>query len=226
MHQSNLTTSRDEWLAENTFYCERLRARLTPEQCRRNRERPEIDFNEDRPMRPRECNGCPGQPKMEKKVMPRMKKATNPAVWTPKPAAPTVDDPGTITLPSGEKFTPVTVRPASTLNNTECFLVHKNKTNACLQFSVKAADSFIKNTTFVKFYKGKDENTVLLELLTGEFTWPSTDMFKVLNASKKRVRSLRISAMRLLNAGVLFVGRYSLERIPGRENLLLAKKVG
>jgi len=45
-----------EWMQDNTFYCERLRCHLTPEQCRANRER-ETRWFKGLPM-PEACEKC------------------------------------------------------------------------------------------------------------------------------------------------------------------------
>ena len=44
MEQAQENISREEWLAQNTGWCERLRARVTPQQCTENRKRAKTDF--------------------------------------------------------------------------------------------------------------------------------------------------------------------------------------
>lgn len=57
----------EEWLAENTGYCSRLHARITPEQCAANRDS-QLIFS---------CNGCGGLD-MEKKFKGNHKACTVP----------------------------------------------------------------------------------------------------------------------------------------------------
>lgn len=47
-----------KWLLENTFYCPVLMARLTPEQCQRNRNKKDIGLNRKNNTRLRHCQNC------------------------------------------------------------------------------------------------------------------------------------------------------------------------
>lgn len=53
------------WLEENTFWCEKLQARITEKQCRINRERPNYvkgvmigKEKKIKPLRPKACQNC------------------------------------------------------------------------------------------------------------------------------------------------------------------------
>lgn len=65
----------DAWLEANTFYCDRLHARISPAQCAANRARPESgDLLGEKPTRPTACADCPGHAATKKeKTMPKLR---------------------------------------------------------------------------------------------------------------------------------------------------------
>lgn len=62
----------EAWLERNTFWCEALDARLTPEQCAENRRRVRA---EDVPILSRHCPGCQGVSHQELKPSEPVKTA-------------------------------------------------------------------------------------------------------------------------------------------------------
>ena len=73
-----MMSEKEKWLEVNTFYCERLRCRLTPEQCEANRARPRLKeagrwLESNRPPMPGPCEKCTEWRSLCKEVYQRRK---------------------------------------------------------------------------------------------------------------------------------------------------------